>query len=168
MTNQFENGHIRSGLKEFSSYYANRLGYAGVEELVERTTGEKQLTGQSVQNIVENKALEVSKPIITEALSVLEDYNTSSLPEIKPEVDVYDAETIDMLIMVDGICVKKQAESRIFSRKAKAESKSKSSKSFVSSKVVLLEKKAGNFEYIVPAIESSGEELIAQSDIVIR
>ena len=60
-TNQFEDGYIRCGLKELSTYYANRLSYEEVEELVERTTGEKQLSDQSVQNTVVNKAL-VNKP----------------------------------------------------------------------------------------------------------
>jgi hypothetical protein len=42
LTNQFEDGHTSEALKEFSTYYANRLSYEETEELVERTTGEKQ------------------------------------------------------------------------------------------------------------------------------
>ena len=59
LTNQFEEGYIRYGLQEFSVYYSNRLSYEEVEELVERTTGEKQLSDQSIQNTVVDKALEL-------------------------------------------------------------------------------------------------------------
>ena len=71
LTNQFEDGHASEGLKELSTYYANRLSYEEVEELSERTTGEKQLSDQSIQNTVVDKALEVSKQVESEALSVL-------------------------------------------------------------------------------------------------
>jgi len=71
LTNQFEDGHTSEGLKELSTYYANRLSYEEVEELSERTTGEKQLSDQSIQNTVVDKALEVSKQVESEALSVL-------------------------------------------------------------------------------------------------
>ena len=37
LTNQFEEGYIRCGLKEFSAYYSNRLSYEEAPELVERT-----------------------------------------------------------------------------------------------------------------------------------
>jgi len=63
LTNQFEDGYTSEGLKEFSAYYASRLSYVEVEELVKRTTGEKQLSDQSIQTTVVNKALEVSKQV---------------------------------------------------------------------------------------------------------
>ena len=104
LTNQFEDGHTSEGLKEFSTYYANRLSYEEVEELVERNTGEKQLSDQSVQNTVVNKALEVSKQIASEALSILEN-DTLGLKDINQEVDIYNAEVKETLIFVDGIGV---------------------------------------------------------------
>ncbi len=171
LTNQFEDRYTSDGLNELSGYYANRLSYAEVEELVERTTGEKQLTGQSVQNIVEDKALEVSKQVKSEALSVLGD-DAMELPEIEQEVDVYDAEAKEVLIMVDGIIVKKQKESRDSSKKASSDTESntddteKSTGSRVNSNVVLLEKKTGEFEHITSAIDNEGEELLPLCDIV--
>lgn len=167
LTNQFEDGHTSEGLKEFSAYYANRFSYEEVEELVERNTGEKQLSDQSVQNTVVNKALEVSKQVASEALSVLED-NTLSFPEINQEVDIYNAEVKEALIFVDGIGVKKQSESRVSSKSArvKTEKDTENAGSRVNSNVVLLEKEAGGFEYITSAIDNEGEELLPLSDIV--
>lgn len=169
LTNQFENGHTSEGLKEFSAYYANRLSYVEVEELVERTTGKKQLSDQSIQNTVVEKALEVSKQVYFEAKKVLED-DTLGLPELNQEVDIYDIDTKEALILVDGIGVKKQSELRASLKKASTESNTendtKSAGSRVNSNVVLLEKKAGDFEYITSAIDKKGEEFLPLSDIV--
>jgi len=158
-----------ASLKELSTYYANRLSYEEVEKLVERTTGKKQLSDQSIQNTVINKALEVSKQVESEALSVLEDDNLE-LPEIAQEVDLYDAQ--EVLIFVDGIGVKKQSESRISSKSASFELESdtendtENAASRVNSNVVLLETKAGDFECITSAIDKKGEELLPLSEIV--
>jgi hypothetical protein len=161
LTNQLEDGHTSDGLKELSAYYANRLSYEEVEELVERTTGEKQLSDQSIQNTVVDKALEVSKQARTEALSVLED-DTLALPEIDQEVDLYDAQAKEVLIFVDGIGVKKQSESRVSSKSAIAETEddTENASSRVNSNIVLLETKTEGFEYITSAIDKEGEELL--------
>jgi hypothetical protein len=168
LTNQFEDGYTSDSLKEFSTYYANRLSYEETEELVKRTSGEKLLSDQSIHNIVVDKALEQSKQVEFEALSVLED-DTLKLPEINQEVDIYDAETKEVLILVDGIGVKKQSESRVSKKKAGMEAESDTEKktgSRVSNNIVLLEKEAGGFEYITSAIDEDGEELLPLSNIV--
>jgi len=115
LTNQFENGYTSESLKEFSVYYASRLSYEEVENQVERTTGEKQLSDQTIQTTVVNKAVEQSKQVYLEAKKVLED-DTLGLPKINQEVDIYDIDTV--LILVDGIGVKKQSESRVSSLSA--------------------------------------------------
>jgi len=167
LTGQFEDGHTSEGLKEFSAYYANRLSYEEVEELVERTTGEKQLSDQSIQNTVVGKALEVSKQTYLEAKEVLED-DTLGLPEINKEVDIYDVETKEVLILVDGIGVKKQSQSRVSKKSANVstEKDNENTDSRVNTNIVLLEKRAGDFEHITSAIDKEGEELLPLSDIV--
>ena len=167
LTGQFEDGHTSEGLKEFSAYYANRMSYEEVEELVERHTGAKQLCDQSVQNTVVAKALELSKQVVSEASSVLED-DTQELPEINKEVDVYDSETTETLIFVDGIGVKKQSETRVSKESggSNTEKETENSESRVNTNIILLEKKTGDFEHITSAIDKKGEELLPLSDIV--
>ncbi|MDM8560575.1 hypothetical protein [Candidatus Parabeggiatoa sp. HSG14] len=75
------------------------------------------MSDQSIQNTVVGKALEVSKQVESEALSVLED-NTLGLPEINKAVDIYNVDTKEVLIFVDGIQVKKQLESRVSKKTA--------------------------------------------------
>ena len=175
MTNQFEEGYSSESLKEFSAYYANRLSYEETEELSERTSGEKQLSDQSIQNTVVGKALEVSKQVESEALLVLED-ETLGLPEINKAVDIYDVDTKEVLIFVDGIQVKKQSESRVSKKIAAVEvtateatidTENEPKKTVrVNTNIVLVEKKAGGFEHITSAIDKNGKELLPISDIV--
>ena len=71
-------------------------------------------------------------------------------------------------VPVDRICVKKQSESRVSSRKARIEtdSETEDTVSQVTSNVVLLEKKTGDFEYITEVYDNGREELITRSDII--
>ena len=141
---QFEDGYFRSRLKEFSAYYANHLSYEGVEELVERITGEKQMSDQSIQNIVVNFAKEVSKQIESEAVTVLED-ETLFLPVINQEVDIYEVDTKEVLIFVDGIGVKKQSESRTSKKQYCVKSEKKINKERINSNIVLTPEKRREF-----------------------
>ena len=165
LSKQFEDGYSSEGLKEFSAYYANHLSFEDVEELVERTTGEKQMSDQSIQNTVVSKALEVSKQIESEAVTVLED-DTLVLPLINQEVDIYDVDTKEVLIFADGIQVKKQSESRTSKRRARVNSEIETDEKRVNSNIVLLETQEGTFEYITSAIDKNGEELLPLRSIV--
>jgi hypothetical protein len=112
------------------------------------------------------KALEVSKQVASEASSILED-DTQELPSLNQEVDVYDAETTETLIFVDGIGVKKQSETRESKTSSgSSEKETENNESRVNTNIVLLEKKTGDFEHITSAIDKKGEELLPQSDIV--
>ncbi|EDN66591.1 hypothetical protein BGP_2294 [Beggiatoa sp. PS] len=130
------------------------------------------MSDQSIQNTVVDKAQEVSKQIYLEAKEVLED-DTLGFPEINKEVDIYDVDTKEVLILVDGIGVKKQSQSRVSKKSANVgaekegtEKDSENTDSFVPTNIVLLEKKTGDFEHISSAIDKEGEELLPLSDIV--
>ena len=81
---------------------------------------------------------------------MLED-DALELPEINNEVDIYDVDTKEVLILADGIGVKKQSESRVSLKKASLDTESnpendtKSAGSRVNSNVVLTSKKNGGF-----------------------
>lgn len=96
---------------------------------------------------------------------MLED-DTLVFPEIDTEVDIYDADTKFVIILVDGICVKKQSESRVYSRKARVEtdSETEDTGSRINSNVVLTIENNGDFEYITEVYDNAREELIHRSD----
>jgi len=45
LTNQLQEGYVSSRLQKFCRYYSNRMSYEEVALLVERTSGERLLTG---------------------------------------------------------------------------------------------------------------------------
>jgi len=52
------------GLQELYAYYLNRLSYKEVENLVNRVTGEKQLSDQRIWAGVKEKVGEISQEIV--------------------------------------------------------------------------------------------------------
>ena len=48
-------------LQELSAYYSNRMSYEEVAGLVERITGERLLSDQTIWQIVQHKAVQVSE-----------------------------------------------------------------------------------------------------------
>ena len=111
LTNQFQENYISDRLKELSSYYSNRLSYKEVEGVVERVTGQKQLSDEKIQQIVVDKAVELSKAKEAEVkrLKVKQEFK---MPPIKEKVDIYNSEEKEILIFDDGILVKGQKANR--------------------------------------------------------
>jgi hypothetical protein len=53
----------QSGLQELSVYYSNRMSYQEVAGLVERYSGAKVLSAQTIWQLVQQSALQVSDEI---------------------------------------------------------------------------------------------------------
>lgn len=86
LTQQFKDGYISHRLQEMSAYYSNRMSYEEVAGLVEGMTGERVLSDQSIWQLVQGKAVQVSqqwKGEVEESLS-----KTVCLPAVNGEVDV--------------------------------------------------------------------------------
>jgi hypothetical protein len=60
-TGQVGPDYITPRLAEFSAYYSKSLSYEGVAELVERVTGERQVSAAKIQQIVVKQAEAVSE-----------------------------------------------------------------------------------------------------------
>jgi hypothetical protein len=167
LTNQFQENYISDRLKELSSYYSNRLSYKEVEGVVERVTGQKQLSDEKIQQIVVDKAVELSKAKEAEvkSLKVKQEFK---MPPIKEKVDIYNSEEKEILIFDDGILVKGQKANRE-KRKGMPESDNndnnlKDKTKRVNIDVIMLEKK-GDFEYITGLINKESES-ISMEDVV--
>jgi hypothetical protein len=61
LTQQLSEGYVSDRLQELSCYYSNRMSYAEVSQLVERVSGEALLSDQSIWQMVNRKAVEVSE-----------------------------------------------------------------------------------------------------------
>jgi hypothetical protein len=169
LTNQFRENYISDRLKELSSYYSNRLSYKEVEGVIERVTGQKQLSDEKIHQIVANKALELSKVKEKEVKRLTEEQELK-MPSIKKKVDIYESNEKEILIFDDGIQVKGQKanrEKRKGMEKSDGNNKAYENKGKkVNTDVMMLEKKDGDFEYITGVINAKGSESISLEDIV--
>lgn len=158
LTQEFPDGYVSEGVKEFSAYYSNRISYQEVEGLIEKLTGEKLLSDQKIREIVVNKAVEVSKEISEQ----LKANKAAIMPEINRKVEIYNKEQKEILLFDDAILVKEQKANR-----EKATTKSEqSNKTWVSSDLITLEKANGGFQYITALIDEKGQELISLPEVV--
>jgi len=56
LSNQLQERFVSPRLEELCGYYANRLSYENLEDLVERITGERLLSDQTIWAIIKAKA----------------------------------------------------------------------------------------------------------------
>lgn len=135
------------GLKEMVGYYSNRLSYEEVSKLLTRLSGEAVLSDQKVEQMVVEKGKSMSEAMVEQ----LEQLGAEGkpLPAIQSEVDLYDSQSQEILLLADGIQVKEQAAQR---QKRNATSGSvaqaKPSRSFAQTHLVMVAKEAGGYEYM--------------------
>lgn len=168
LTEQLSDGYVSRRLQELSAYYSNRMSYAEVELLVERVTGERLLSDQSIWQIVTRKAVVVSEQWKRQVEATLS--GPVPLPDVNAKVDVYDPVGAEILLFEDGIQVKAQKKNR--SRQSESEpglegSVNESSKgSRVNTDVFLLQKASGRFEYLSAGINAGGDQTVSLAQIV--
>ena len=92
-------------LAEFSAYYSNRMSYDEVAGLLERVTGAHLLSDQTIQHLVVTKATQVSAQWQAE---VQANPDAPALPEVVSQVDWYDPQSEEVLLLTDAIQVKQQ------------------------------------------------------------
>ncbi len=99
--------YISRGLQELSVYYSNRMSYKEVAGLIERYSGDKLLSAQTIWQLVQQSALQVSDEI---GQGVKQHLLSGRLVEVTQAIDLYDAE--EVLLFDDGISVKAQKPER--------------------------------------------------------
>jgi hypothetical protein len=151
-------GNVSRRLGEFSAYYANRLSYEEVEGLVERVTGERLLTDQTVQRQVVAQAVAVSRQLAEETKET-EGLETAS------GVDWYDRQAAEVLVLSDVIQVKQQKPPRQRAGQEAALEKRRETVR-VNTDVWLVERAGGGFQYLTAGISESGDEVVKVEDRV--
>jgi len=169
LTNQLRQSYISPRLQELCGYYSNCLSYEEVAFLVERVSGERLLSDKKIGQIVSTKALELSQQIYRDTITTLGKIDRQVV-KVNQEIDIYRAESKEILLFDDGTQVKSQKAQR--QSKAKPEKVGKSLEhtlvktSAITSDIVLLQKATGGFEYITTPINATGENLISLTSIV--
>jgi len=153
LTGQFADGYLTASLQEWSAYYSNRMSYEEVMWLLERLNGERLLSDQRIEQLVIEKAVEISAQWVS-----VEEVSAEALPAINPEVAIYEAEEPEIRLFEDGIGVKGQKSTRQHSGKPAADLGSAgASTSRVISDVALLECRDGHHQYLCEGIDAQGQ-----------
>jgi hypothetical protein len=142
-------------LAEFSAYYSNRMSYDEVAGLLERVTGQPLLSDQTIQHLVVAKAVEVSQQWQSESQA---DTAAPLWPEVMPQVDWYDPQSEEVLLLTDAIQVKQQKASR--GQGADTPTGERETKR-VHTEVWLVEQPTGGFTYLTAGIDAMGQEAVA-------
>ncbi|HEX4946325.1 MAG TPA: UPF0236 family protein [Blastocatellia bacterium] len=147
-------GQVSRRLGEFGAYYANRMSYEEVASLVERLTGEKLLSDQTIWQQVVAQAAAVSQGWSEETAAV-EPLETVS------EVDWYDRQSPEVLVLSDAIQVKQQKPRRYRTEQQPAEEPQRE-RVRVNTDVWLVERASGGrFQYLMAGINQAGEEVVS-------
>jgi hypothetical protein len=155
LTAQLCEGAMSARLAEFSAYYSNRMSYDEVAGLLERVTGQPWLSDQTIQHPVVTKAVEVSRQWQSEGQATT---TVPPLPAVRPQVDWYDPQSEEVLLLTDAIQVKQQKASRGHGAdKPTGERETKR----VHTDVWLVEQPTGGFTYLTAGVDAMGQEVVS-------
>jgi len=151
-THQFQSSKSRNDytserLKEYVTWLSCSVSYERVVEIVHRNTAVNLLSDQKIQQLVVEKALEISQ---------FEEHQNKSFEDIaikvSSEVDLYDKEVKEIALFEDGILVRGQKEKRA-KRHEKTDNQA-DKKTWQETDACILECKNGLYRYLIGGIES--------------
>lgn len=169
-TEQMNEGYMSVRLQEVAAYYSNRMSYEDVARLIERISGGRLLSDQSIYQIVNRKAQQISQSLQQE-LNEIEEIEEKALIPVQTTVDLYDKSSEEILLFEDGIGVKAQSQQR--QSQAKRDNSSplalavSASRTTVLTDIVLLQIAPQTFEYLSAPITEVGEDLMPL-ELVVR
>jgi len=146
-TGQFEDGYESERLREWACYSANRLSYREVVKEIERVTGDRLLSGPRIRELVVSKASQISQVQAEQVKQTLQ--KASALPQLNENIDVYDPDSKEVLLMCDGISVKRQKAQRGC---APPLSSLTQEPKRVTTEVVMLQRTTGQFHYLMASL----------------
>lgn len=155
--------YISRGLQELSVYYSNRMSYREVAGLVERQCGQRVLSEQTIWQLVQQSAFALSRQVEWEVKSDLAaDFSLA----IAPEVDLYEAETAEVLLFDDAISVKAQKPERQSGAGEAPENPESAPTSRILTDVVVLQTAPGQYEYVAAPIGADGALSLTLAQVV--
>ena len=131
------------------------MSYDEVAGLLERVTGQHGLSDQTMQHLVVAKAVEVSQQWQVESQV---DPAVPLWPAVMPQVDWYDPQSEEVLLLTDTIEVKQQKANRgQGADKPTVERETKR----VHTDVWLVEQPTGGFTYLTAGVDATGQEVVS-------
>jgi hypothetical protein len=136
---------------------------------VARVTGDQQLSDQKIWQIVNHKTVEISHAWQIEVEQPLGN-KALSFPKIQDKIDIYDSESREVIVFEDAIQVRGQKENRVRKQKDNeerpAQPVAKEKAPSVFTKVVMLQKKNQEFEYMAVPVDETGQAIGSLPDVL--
>src|SRR3989441_9915582 len=136
------------------------MSYDEVAGLLERVTGQPLLSDQTIQHVVVAKAVEVSQQWQSESQA---DTAAPLWPAVTAQVDWYDPQSEEVLLLTDAIQVKQQKASR--GQGADKPTLERETKR-VHTEVWLVEQPTGGFTYLTAGVDATGQEVVSGTERV--
>lgn len=155
--------YVSRGLQELSVYYSNRLSYREVAGLIERHSGVRSLSEQTIWQLVQQNALSLSAQV---ERSVNGSLTTTNPVNVDPEIDLYDPQQAEVLLFDDAISVKAQKPQRQPAVEPAASSAPADHPQRVLTDVVVLQTAPGQFEYLSAPIAADGSLRVSLATVV--
>jgi hypothetical protein len=165
LSGQLTDGYMSAGLQELAAYYSNRLSYQEVEGLLRRFSGQGVLSDQRIEQVVIDKAAEVSQGWATQAAGAK--LIAEPVP-ITPVIDLYDDEVPEVRLFEDGIGVKAQKDWRAHQGSEPAVKTTAVGAKRILTDVVMLECRDGRYRYLCEGIDPRGRTVLTLEDHVRR
>ena len=125
-------------VKDFACYYASKMSYENVSELIKQRSGGMSISDQHIQQLVIEKSLKIER----NQGKLIEKNKHTAMPLLE-KWDLYNPLIEEVIWMEDGVSVSKQKEKR--------DKVVKKGKQRTITDMILLEKPTGGFECIVAA-----------------
>jgi hypothetical protein len=146
-TGQFQDGYESERLREWVCYAANRLSYHELVKEIERVTGDRLLSAPRIRELVVNKASQISQIQAQQVKKISQ--NASRVPQLNENIDLYDPGSEEVLLMCDGISVKRQKARRSSGPPLATQPKEPKR---VTTDVVMLQQTTGQFRYLMAGL----------------
>lgn len=138
------------------------MSYHEVVKELQRVTGVTLLSGPGLQPLVLEKAQAISLSQAQQAQAVLAQHQ--ALPALAQMVNIYDPQSEEVLLLCDGVCVKRQKGQRPRSTQSPVRPESEAKR--VNTDVVMLQQPAGDFHYLMAGLSQPTEPLVNLPDLV--
>ena len=146
ITGETFSGNYSQGLDKYIMNWSNEVSFEKLSDLIEQTTGERQLSSAGLENYVIRCAEEISQEWLLSSSEKI-------IPiSIKEEIKLYEKKEEEIYVMVDDIGVKAQKPEREKERK-------ETDKKRIDTTVGLLSDSIGNYIPIIQGINRKGETI---------
>lgn len=157
---QCQAGYESERLQEWVCYLVNRLSYAEVSRELERHCGQRLLSANRLQELVIEKASQISVVQAQQGNQVLSQRQT--VPELVVKLDLYAPDSEEVLLMCDGIQVKRQKASRGQAQVSVSETpQAKSGPKRVNTDVMMLQQPTQAFRYLIEGIAQDDQPTLS-------